>query len=78
MMDPGQVSSVEQVVARFTRAAPPFARDAHLYRDLGIASIEALSLLFALEAELGVSLDDQGFIQSVTIETLSALVEGAR
>jgi acyl carrier protein len=69
---------VEQIVARFACVAPPYAMGAHLYRDLGVASIEALSLLLSLEAELGVRLDDQRFIQSVTFEALSALVEEAR
>lgn len=71
-------AAVGGVVGRFARAAPPFAEGAHLYRDLGIASIDALRLLFALEEELCVALDDRRFIQSTTIADLVRIVEEAR
>jgi acyl carrier protein len=70
-------ASVARIVARFARAAPPFARDADVYRDLGIASVEALSLLLALEGELSISIDDQRFIRSRTVGDLAHLVEEA-
>lgn len=71
-------AAVCRVVARFARVAPPFAEGAHLYRDLGIESVQVLHLLFALEEELGISLDDQRFIQSVTVADLNHLIAEAR
>jgi acyl carrier protein len=71
-------TAVSQVVARFARVTPPYAAEAHLYRDLGIESVQVLHLLFALEAEFAVSLDDRRFIQSSTIDDLARLVGEAR
>jgi acyl carrier protein len=71
---PAPAPRVDQVVARFARVAPPYAREAHLYRDLGIESVQVLNLLFALEAEFALSLDDQRFIRATTIGDLSRLV----
>ena len=71
-------TTVTQVVARFARVTPPFSGEAHLYRDLGIESVQALHLLFALEAELGVAIDDQRFIRSSTLDELTRLVAEAR
>jgi len=71
-------TAVSRVVARFARAVPPYAGEAHLYRDLGIESVQVLHLLFALESELGVSLDDRRFIASSTLGDLTRLVGEAR
>jgi acyl carrier protein len=71
-------TAVSQVVARFARVTPPYAAGAHLYRDLGIESVQVLHLLFALEAEFAVTLDDQRFIRSATIDELTRLVGEAR
>ena len=68
---------VNRIVARFARSEPPFPREADVYRDLGIASVEALALLLALESELSISLDDQRFIRSRTVGDLAHLVEDA-
>lgn len=71
-------TTVSQVVARFARVTPPYTAEAHLYRDLGIESVQVLHLLFALEAEFAVSIDDRRFIQSSTIDDLARLVGEAR
>jgi acyl carrier protein len=71
-------TAVGDVVARFARVHPPYAPGAHLYRDLGLESVQVLQLLLALEAEFSVSLDDRRFIQSATIVELARLIGEAR
>lgn len=71
-------AAIGRVVARFARVTPPYSAQAHLYRDLGIESVQVLHLLFALEAEFAVSLDDRRFIQSATLDDLTRLVDSAR
>lgn len=78
MQSNGLSNEVSRVVARFARATPPYEGQAHLYRDLGIESVQVLHLLFALEAEFAVTLDDQRFIQSATLDELTRLVGEAR
>ena len=65
---------IAHIVARFANAAPPYSSEAHIYREFGIESLKALYLLFALEEEFAISLDDQRFIQAVTIDSLARLV----
>jgi hypothetical protein len=74
----GLDTAVGDVVARFAPVHPPYAPGAHLYRDLGLSSVQVLQLLLALEAEFTVSLDDRRFIASATIFELTRLIEEAR
>ncbi len=74
----GLDTAVGDVVARFARVHPPYAPEAHLYRDLGIESVQVLHLLLALEAEFAVALDDRRFVQSATIVELARLIGEAR
>ena len=74
----GLDQAVSRVVARFARVDPPYAPEAHLYRDLGIESVQVLNLLVALESEFAVSLDDRRFIQSGTIHDLAHLIGDAK
>lgn len=78
MNSEGSITQVSQVVARFARATPPYAGEAHIYRELGIESVAALHLLLALEAEFSVSLDDRRFMGAVTVGELARLVEEGR
>ncbi|MFT3770757.1 MAG: acyl carrier protein [Minicystis sp.] len=78
MSSNGLETAVSQVVARFARVEPPYAPEAHLYRDLGIESVQVLNLLVAIEAEFAVSLDDRRFIQSGTIDDLAHLIGEAQ
>jgi acyl carrier protein len=74
----GLDTAVSDVVARFARVHPPYAPGAHIYRDLGLESVQILQLLLALEAEFSVTLDDRRFIQSATIVELAHLIGEAR
>ena len=74
----GLDTAVGDVVARFARVHPPYAPEAHIYRDLGLESVQILQLLLALEAEFAVSLDDRRYIQSATIVELTHLIGEAR
>lgn len=51
--------------------------DQRLEQDLGIAPIDLLSVLLAIETRCGVQLDDGGLESAVTVGDLVALVEAA-
>jgi acyl carrier protein len=69
---------VSEVVAAVAKVPPPYAGGEHLYNELGLESVQALSLLLALEERFGVSLDDQSFVKCTTVSSLTDLIRGSR
>jgi acyl carrier protein len=54
--------------------APAFDPKAHFYDELGIPSVKALHLLYALEDKYNVHVEDEEFINANTLETLQAMM----
>lgn len=78
MRDPVLVAALTQIVAGLTPVRPPYADHAHIYRELGISSTQALQLLFEIEERCGVAIDDRRFAKAATIDALAQLVEESR
>jgi acyl carrier protein len=62
------------LVAETGGIAPAFDPKAHFYDELGIPSVKALHLLYALEDKYNVHVEDQEFIQANTLESLRAMM----
>ena len=48
-----------------------------IYTDLGVESVNAIGILFALEEKFGISIDDADFIKARTLTGLTELVTAA-
>ena len=51
-----------------------FNPSAHLYNDLGMPSVKALRLLFALEERFNIQIDDEQFVEASSLNNLKALI----
>ena len=69
---------LRKIVAEVCGIAPDFDRMAHLYFTLGVPSGKAMLLLMVLEERFGVQVPDEQFVEAVTLEKLTAMVEGLR
>ncbi|HZS40684.1 MAG TPA: acyl carrier protein [Polyangia bacterium] len=69
-----RVRSIVARVAKLDGDGAALNADADLFRELGVESTAALDLLLSLEEEFGVSIDDQAFGDSRTVNALAALV----
>jgi len=69
---------LSQLVATIAKVPPPYTGKEHLYNELGLESVQALSLLLSLEERFGVSLDDQSFVKCTTLASLAELVRQAQ
>jgi acyl carrier protein len=55
-----------------------FDENADFYVDLGMASIQGLELLAALEDRYGITLPDELFIEATSLERLTAMMQRLR
>jgi len=54
---------------------PGFDSAANLYLDLGVPSMKAMQLLIELEERFGVSVPDEEFVDAVSLDALTALIQ---
>jgi acyl carrier protein len=67
---------LRQILVEVCGIAPDFDRTAHLYFTLGVPSVKAMLLLMVLEEHFGIQVPDEQFVEAVTLEKLTAMVEG--
>jgi len=62
------------LIAETGGISPAFDPKAHFYDQLGVPSVKALHLLYALEDKYNVQIEDQEFINANTLESLQAMM----
>jgi acyl carrier protein len=67
---------LRQILVEVCGIAPDFDRAAHLYFTLGVPSVKAMLLLMVLEERFAIQVPDEQFVEAVTLEKLTAMVEG--
>jgi len=67
---------LRQIVAEVCGIDPDFDRSAHLYFALGVPSVKAMMLLMVLEERYEIQVPDDQFVEAVSLEKLTAMVEG--
>jgi acyl carrier protein len=72
------LEEVSDLVAASAKIQPPYTGSEHLYNELGLESVQALSLLLSLEERFDVRLDDQSFVKCTTVASLVDLIRGSR
>ncbi len=65
---------LRKLVAEVGGLSPDFDARAHLYNDLGMASVKALRLLLALEERYQVQITDEDFVEAYSLDNLRALI----
>jgi acyl carrier protein len=68
-------SELRQLLTEVGSLPEGFDEKADLYSDLGMASIQGLELLAALEDRYGVTLPDELFIEATSLERLTAMMQ---
>ena len=69
---------LRQILVEVCGIASDFDRSAHLYFTLGVPSVKGMLLLMVLEERFGVQVPDEQFVEAVTLEKLTAMIEGLR
>lgn len=71
---------VLSIVQTYGKLKGPIAADRDLYSELGVESVNAISILLALETRFHTPIDDARFIEARTLDGLVELVaaEGSR
>lgn len=69
---------VVSIVETCGKLAGPIPPDKDLYSDLGVESVNAISILLALEGRLGTTIDDTRFVEARTLNGLVDLVAEAK
>ena len=67
---------MRELVCRVTGLPNDFDANAHLYLDLGVASMHALQLLTELEQEYGIHVPDEQFVDATSLAQLTTMVRG--
>ena len=67
---------LRQIVSEVCGIASDFDRTADLYFTLGVPSMKAMLLLMALEERFGMQIPDSQFVEAVSLEKLTALLQG--
>jgi acyl carrier protein len=69
------VMTIVETSGKLGRPIPP---DKDLYSDLGVESVNAISILLALEGRFETAIDDTRFIEARTVNSLVDLVAEAK
>jgi acyl carrier protein len=76
---PAALNRLEQdlrgMVCRITGLPENFDAAAHLYLDLGVASLHALELLTAIEERYSIHLPDEQFVEATSLAKIATLVQ---
>ena len=68
-------SELREILVEVCGIAPDFDRAAHLYFTLGVPSVKAMLLLMVIEEHFGVQVPDDQFVEAVTLEKLTNMIE---
>jgi acyl carrier protein len=75
-MDANRIEqSIRSIVVAVGSVRPDADPHADLYLELGVASVQALTLLQELEEHFGVSIPDEEFVEATSIAKLTATLE---
>jgi len=66
---------VRQTIVRLTQLPADLPKDAHLYLDLGVASVHAMNLLLALEKQFSVQIPDDEFVEATSVARLADMID---
>ncbi len=69
---------VMAIVETSGKLAGPIPPDKDLYSDLGVESVNAISILLALENRFSVTIDDARFVEARTVNKLADLIAETR
>jgi acyl carrier protein len=69
---------LRQLLVELCQLPSDFDRSAHLYFDLGVPSVKAIELLMQLEEQFGVQVPDEEFVEAVSLEKLTSMMERAQ
>ncbi len=70
--------TIRAILQRIGKLEPGFSDEADIFRELGVKSAAALDLLFSLEEEFGITIEDEAFGEARTTAKLVALVNGSK
>lgn len=65
---------LREIIVEVGGLAPDFNPAAHLYNDLGMASVKALRLLVALEERYNIQIEDEAFVEAYSLNNLQSLM----
>jgi acyl carrier protein len=71
-------SELRQLLSEVASLPEGFDEQADLYSDLGMASIQAMELLMALEEHYGVVVPDEQFVEATSLERLAGMIQGLK
>lgn len=67
---------VSEIVRDVGRLAGDIPDDSDLYAELGVASVNAIAILLALEERFATTIDDNKFVRARSVKQLVELVQG--
>jgi len=67
-------TDVMAIVQTYGKLKGPISDDLDIYMDLGVESVNAISILLALETHFHTTIDDARFIEARTVNGLIGLV----
>ncbi len=75
MTSPAEIrKDVESIVRTYGKLKEPIPGDRDLYTDLGVESVNAISILLALETRFQAPIDDARFVEARTLDGLVGLI----
>lgn len=51
------------------------SQHSHLIKDLGMASLDMMQLIFAMEEHYGIEFDEDDFIELLTVDKIASYIE---
>ena len=71
-------SDLRQLLMELTSLPVGFDEEADLYGELGVASLQAMEILLALEERYDVKVPDEEFIEATSLERLTEMVQSLK
>ena len=69
---------VSEIVRDVGRLAGDMPDDSDLYAELGVASVNAIAILLALEERFATTIDDNKFVRARSVKQLVELVQDSQ
>ena len=66
---------LREIICQLTSLPAEFDPAAHLYLDLGVASLYALQLLTEIEERFGIHVPDEEFVEATSLAKMTDLVQ---
>ena len=70
-----EILHILKEVGKIEGEIPP---ESDIYAELGVESVNSISILLALEEKFSIAIDDNAFIQARTLQKLVELVSSAK